>query len=450
MRHPDPPDNDQPLRPSVSERWRLAWLLLVVVYTMFALLFSVIQPLTAPPDEAAHMHYVRFLVEERRLPLWSPQGGGEAGYEAQHPPLAYALQAIPYALSASQPEAIRWHAVRWLMVALGWLLLFIIQRLGRRLFPKREGDQFVLVATVLLMPLTLLYLCHANPDGIALILGAAALLTAQHLYTDKEEHPALPWTAGLLAACAGLTKLSAAPLGLLLVLAQWFRPQQAAGNRLRRCAIILGVGCAGAGWWYVRNVLQHGTPFIHTPSTRGSGWELAEVAGPARTAAFTLFETYVSTWVQRGWLAYPLDAWLFGLVTLVLLAAIAGFVKSRKGRKQVPIDPCLCLERRPSRYMLFACVGLLFTVFAGQQGAFWLSDMEFNAGGRYLLVALPALAVLVVEGISRLPSQRAARGLLTLWVAVIVAMNLVSARRITGVLNPEYFPGWRMFEFPRR
>src|SRR5688572_10028237 len=104
---------------AANDRWRLAWALLGVVYLMLGFLYSVIQPPTALPDEAAHMQYVRFLAEERRFPLWSPSGASEAGYETQHPPLAYSLQAVPYAAASALPENMRWHVVRWFMVAFG-------------------------------------------------------------------------------------------------------------------------------------------------------------------------------------------------------------------------------------------------------------------------------------------------------------------------------------------
>lgn len=37
------------------------------------------------------MQYVQCLAEHHRLPFFEPKGGGQGGYEAQHPPLYYAL-----------------------------------------------------------------------------------------------------------------------------------------------------------------------------------------------------------------------------------------------------------------------------------------------------------------------------------------------------------------------
>src|SRR5690348_152548 len=93
-----------------SDRWKLASLLLVITYLMLGFIYCVIQPPTAPPDETANMQYVQFLLKEQRLPRWAEIGGGEGGYEAQHPPLSYLLEAIPYTAAAGSGESYRWLA----------------------------------------------------------------------------------------------------------------------------------------------------------------------------------------------------------------------------------------------------------------------------------------------------------------------------------------------------
>ena len=150
-----------------TDRWKIAWLLLAVFYLFFGFLYSVIQPPTALPDEGANMQYVQFLGTQGRLPVWQPSGQGAGGYETQHPPLAYTLQAVVWRAAGGLPDNLRWHVVRWFMVALGLCLLPITARLGRHLFPDSALTRFTLAATIQLLPLSLLYLCHANPDGSA-------------------------------------------------------------------------------------------------------------------------------------------------------------------------------------------------------------------------------------------------------------------------------------------
>lgn len=295
-----------------ADRWRLAWFLLGVFYLMFALLYSLIQPPSAPADEAANLQYVRFLVSEKRLPRWEPAGGGEGGYETQHAPLSYLIQGVPYALtwSVGLPENLRWLSVRLFMVGLGLSLFWVVLRLGRRLFGDADVlSTYALTATLTLMPLALQYLSHVNPDGIGFLLSAATLLTAVCLYADDD--------------------VRAAP--------------------------------------------------------------------------------------------HPL------------------FAAARRRQKAEPSSPTLRFAVRSS------AVAVVFAL-ACQQLAFWFVDAGWNAGGRYLLVTLPQIAVLLIAGVGHLPGKNVC---LMAWVALLVVMNVASAKNIIDVLVPNNYPGWRLFELPQ-
>lgn len=436
-----PPVASTPAAPTAaSGRWKLAWLLLAAAYLLFGLLYSVIQPPTALPDEGANMQYVRFLSDAHRLPRWEPSGAGPGGYEAQHPPLAYGLQALVWGAGGALPENIRWHVVRWSMVLLGLLLLPITARLGRRLFSRDPLARLTLAATVQVMPLSLLYLCHANPDGVGLIVSALGLGLAARVSMDADEPAWLPWAAGAVAGLAALTKLSVAPVGLVLLAAQWLRPGQAAPDRFRRCGALLAAWLLLGGWWYARDWALYGQPFIHTAGRLGTGLGLGARMGLGPTARFTLSETFLSAWAQRGWFPAPLEPAFDALLVLMPLLALAGFVRRRAPAASRPA------QGGPPRFILGICLGLLLFVFVSQQIAFWAVDVELNAGGRYLLAALPATAVLLVAGVSRL-GPRAAAGVFSAWL-LLLGMNVAAAYNIASVLTPHYFPGWHMFEFP--
>lgn len=419
-----------------SDRWKLAWLLLAVFYLVFGFLYSVIQPPTALPDERANMVYVQFLSAHHRLPILLPSGQGEAGYEMQHPPLAYGLQALVWGAFAGVPEIWRWYAVRWFMVCLGLCLLPLTARLGKQLFPDSPLARLTFAATIQLLPLTLLYFCHANPDGLGLLLSALSLLLAVQIYGDAAEPRRLPWIAGVAAALAALTKLSVLPAALVLAAAQLLRPNQTTQERFTHTAIILGVGLAGSAWWYGRNLILYHQAFIHLypAGDMGTGLDLAARVGYGSTAQMTLTNTFLSLWAQRGWFPPSLEPFLDGGVILMVLLALAGFLFAR----QAP---------GPSLFVRWVCFLWLLFVFLGQQIAFWTVDVELNAGGRYLLAALPAIAALLVMGVARFGS-RVTRVVFPLWILLILVMNIASAYNIATVLVPHYFPGWRMFEFP--
>ena len=422
-----------------TDRWELAWLLLGVFSLFFGFLYSVLQPPTALPDEGANMQYVQFLGTQGHLPVWEPSGQGAGGYETQHPALAYTLQALVWRGAGGLPDAIRWHVVRWFMVLLGLCLLPITARLGRRLFPDSPLTRFTLAATVQLMPLSLLYLCHANPDGIGLILSALGLLLAVQIYSDPGEPPRLPYFAGIVAALAALTKLSVLPVAAVLLAAQAARPNETAPARVRRAAVILGLTLLGGGWWYVRNRLLYGQFFIHTAGRLGTGLDLGARSGYAYAAKLTLTETFFSTWAQRGWFPDTLEPLLNAGIVLMVLLALAGFLLRRA--------PLPNAEVGPPPFILRLCLVWVLFVFLSQQIAFWTVDVELNAGGRYMLAVLPAIAVLLLSGVARF-GPRVSRAVFPAWLVLLLAMNVASAYNIVNVLVPHYFPGWKMFEFP--
>jgi hypothetical protein len=197
---------------------------------------------------------------------------------------------------------------------------------------------------------------------------------------------------------------------------------------------VLGATAIG-GWWYARNSFLYKTPFIHTIGRFGSGAELIARAGQSVWLVwFTVRETSLSLWAQRGWL-HPgfIEISLYTvMIALILLAAWQGTRRwFGRGVEAVSSDPAGWLAGL-----------LLLTLIVGHQLQVWFVDYEFNAGGRYLMNGLLAIQALVVSGLAR---TRGGNKWMILWVAVFLIMDVVSAHRISTVLNPEYAPGWQMF-----
>ncbi|HEY3329928.1 MAG TPA: hypothetical protein VGK19_07915 [Capsulimonadaceae bacterium] len=425
--------NDQ--KAPVNSRAQLAWIVLFAAYMLFAFLYSVINPLNALPDEGANMQYVQFLADNHALPIWTPSGDSPGGYETQHPPVAFSIGAIAFASTKSLALNMRWQFTRWAYVLCGIILFFIVRKLAALLFSDEPWLQLAFGASVMLMPLNLMSFAYANPDGIAALVTAAGILVGAQIYAQKADNYWLNAAGGLVAGLGLLTKLSAAPVILLVLLAQACRPNVDRVARLRGVGVSLIVWAAVCGWYYVRSYVLYHSVFLHTPGKLGTGWEFAASAGLYKTVMISLRETCLSVWAQRGWFPPAADWTFMILIGVMILAAIIGYAIRAKSESSGTGLPA-------------AKVALVYTflVFAAQQVAFWKVDIEFNAGGRYLLVALPAIAYLLVSGVVRLP--RSARvAVLSIWVLLLFAMNLTAANEIVSVLTPYYYPGWQMFEF---
>lgn len=432
--------------PAHVPRW--AWGALLGVYLLLAFTYSVIQPLGRCPDELAHVQYVQFLAEERRLPYWQAHGGGEAGYEAQHPPLYYALMAVVYRLSSPLEERWRWHVLRWATILLLGLPMFV---LCRRFFTgvlNRASDlAYAATSSVMLMPLVLLYTCHTNPDGLAMVWMTLTLYLSWRAAKRRIAAGApASWQEGLwlgaISGLAALTKLSAAPALVVALAGQFyggFRREQ-----WRSLAATLGAFLAVCGWYFARNAFLYGTPLIHTQGLMGTGLEAAFRAGFIDFAWLTWRNTYLSSWAQIGW--FPPGVWntlLYGVIVVMTFLGVVGLVR----QKCTPREEVLPGEPEPLRRALNLSGLSLALVFLGHQWAYWTMDVEFNAGGRYILVAMMGMVLLLLVGV-RFCLGHAARGVTWGWLIALLVMNQVSVWCIWAVLNPRYAPGWQIFHFP--
>jgi len=412
------------------------WIGLLVFVAGWGLVFSIIQPLGGPGDEDAHIQYVRFLADEGRLPAWQAAGGGEAGYESQHPPLYYAAAALVYTLAEPLPEHWRWYVLRWFSLGLGIALFFVVRGFALDFFRGRFAPAFAATAIFMLTPTTLLHVSYVNVDLGSVLCCSAVLWMSMRVArgtASRRDRVALAIVLGL----GLLTKLTA--LGMLpaVVLACVWDPDVTPGKereqRLMRLSLTLLGAAAIAGWWYARSSWLYGTPFVHTTGRYGPGLLLARVTGEGPgLLAVTLRETYLSTWAQRSWLPLWFVAPMYVPLTTLILLSIGGAVWSR-ARRAEPAD----FDPAP-----WICGAAILALAIAHQAEVWLADYEFNAGGRYLLNGMLGADALIVAGLGRLRWPR-------MWPAVLVGIlvlaDLVAAVRIVTVLNPRHYPGWRPF-----
>jgi hypothetical protein len=334
------------------------WWAILGFYLLMAAIFSIIQPIGRAPDEAAHMQYVGYLANHKSFPIWQADGGGEAGYEAQHPPLYYALMAVPYQLSSPLEERWSWHIVRWATILVGLALFFVCRRGFTDLFPNNQRAALVATATVLWMPLTILYTSHVNPDGLTALWVTLAFVIACRIARGDESNT---WKQsallGFVCGLALLTKLSSAPIVIVAVAAHLIagrtNKEQSGLKNIGVTLLALAVTC---GWWYLRNISLYGNAFIHTEGKLGTGLQNAARTSFGEMATLTWRETYLSTWLQRGWL--PDGFWsflLYGLVIAMSGIALFGLI-ARKAT----------LPASPSPAVRLLSAALVLLIFLGQ------------------------------------------------------------------------------------
>jgi 4-amino-4-deoxy-L-arabinose transferase-like glycosyltransferase len=451
----------------VSKRtmhWALA--LTVSLYLVLGVVYSLVNPVFESPDEALNYANIRYLVEERRLPVLEP---GEPT-KAHHPPLYYVLGALltswvpdenfaalvarenPFwayrsweygvdnkSLYLHDPElegfpyrdtALGVHLVRWLSLLMGAGTVLCVFETTREIFPQGRAVAVGAAALVAFNPMFLFISASVHDDALANLVAAGTLfLTARILVRGATAQRAA--TLGLLVGLAILTKLTCLLVVPTAALALLYRSLVERGRTGWRDIVRLGGVVALAallvgGWWFVRNILLYGEP---TSMGRQTGvWGVRENAPDVLAAVRELGFTYDSFWGVFGYGQIPMPRWTYGLVRLLGMIALGGLtlfcVRRRAGNTLRELPPAVILILMSAFLVALAVNFVRMTVSAAA---------DF---GRYLYVSLAVLAPLYTLGLSEWfgrTSSYATFGLATLLFALAVFA-------LVGVLWPAYAP----------
>jgi hypothetical protein len=211
------------------------------------------------PQATSYNEYFAWPIAKRletRQHLWAIpaefrwQPSDFLNYEAQHPPLAYLVLAIPERLLVRVPIPLRVAILRIIAAVAGSLLL--LAGAERLLIQLQVTDPYKAIALFCLFSSQMLWatIAHVGNDWLALPVVVWTLVALNLLDASPNARSA----AIAAAALAGglLTKayfLAFVPLLLGLCLCR---------RRWREAAIALLVLCTLAGPWYARNLVQYG------------------------------------------------------------------------------------------------------------------------------------------------------------------------------------------------
>jgi hypothetical protein len=206
------------------------------------------------PDHLAYIHYVS---EQGVLPLASD---GPAMY---HPPLFYVLAAALSTLLKSGSERL---AVAILPFACGLTQIAVAHLWARRLFPGDRAKVAVAIVAAGLTPLNLYMATYVSNEPLNAALAASTLLLTTALLLQ----PGLPLARlALLGGVLGLALLSKLTSLLLVPLVAgclaWksiLADRSSIAGALGRVVVPLGGAALLSGWFYLRNWLELGRPFI--------------------------------------------------------------------------------------------------------------------------------------------------------------------------------------------
>ena len=440
-----------------SEENRGLWLLMGAALVLGLLYNAVILP-GLGPDEPRHLRYVQLLWEERRFPFLLPGGGEYRGAHSLHPPLPYIAMLPLYAIARFFPEAAQYHALRLfsLLCALAALPLIYQTALfcARRPRPfANAADEASWKRSVALTAAAICVLAPIFGMASGVVNNDASSLLAVALFCwllcVRFRDEITPRRALILGACFGLGMLCKATValcdGAALVAFLLARYGWKSGAAWRNLAIILGVAMVIAAPWYARNFALYGrfspiesgysNPHLPAPSNGFLVMMMHDNFPPLLARAN--WRIFYSLWSQKDWFPLPLRTPIYCSLALACVLALLAPLAARRclGSETEDVEASQD-ERlaRASRLALYASLGLLWLVCAAMA---LFVHWGWAEGGRYLLAALPALALFLSLRLHLIVPARALQVLVWAWG---LALNAVAVYWLLSFLNPTFGP----------
>jgi hypothetical protein len=409
------------LEPQWKGTSRRVYAVLGIVLILFVLLASIIAiktPAWESADEPDHVENVEAIVDghwygmDTHCASLSTLTGRSCGNdEAQQAPLYYlgmaawqkvvALDPRPVpklqfsrTLIAGDSELFASHSssdhrfLLWLRfpnIALGVSTVFVVFLAIRRV--SRDPWTPVVAAAVLaFLPRFVFLSAFVSNDNLVNLLGAVLGYLALRFITSSNI-----WNMAWVGVSFGLlvaTKLSALPMGLVIVVIVFFVPTWK--RRLSLLAVAGGGAVLTCGWYLIQNTVRYGDPLATTESARWlqHNGGLGTFNHPYRvTDPLGLFFWHVpmrivnTFWYTSGWAQFHWTTPVNLTITAVVLVIVVGII----GQK-IPRIVILTLAALSVAALL--CVWVVSTQTATYQG-------------RYALVGGVGIAGLIAFGLQR-------------------------------------------------
>lgn len=406
-------------------------LTLLCVFAIFATTYAIVVPLFEGPDEDDHFRYVRYLADERTLPIQLFQaGGGEAGHQGWQPPLYYGLAALVIspidtgdyerrlqrnpaaALTGDiaccgrnnffhfdaetfpyQRTTLAVHLARGVTILFGLLCVYAIYALTLALFPAQRYLALATTAIATLNP-SFIYSSALVSNDIPLVAFCTlALLVMAKLLTRAWD---TDWKSfgllGVLLSLAMLVKTTTIGLiPLVLVLVAYLAYRERSIAALVRFAVYVFVPILVlTGWYFVRNQIIYGDPLAYRL--------IAASALPPRDAPLTFAElTQINLpWLWQTFWGGPTpgdfpQALLIPLLVAFILGLIGFALYMAREHHALGADRLV---------MLALMLGwLAFILFAQLQ---FIRTAGGTDQGRYLFPAISTIAMIYILGWSEI------------------------------------------------
>ena len=402
--------------------------LIAVGYLVLASLFAAYIPIWRAPDESAHFIYIRWMADHWALPIFQPDNPG-VEYEFHQPPLYYAIAALVHQGTETLLGHESPHAIRFLSVVIGLLLIYFTFHLGRELFPERKAIPYAAAGFVAFLPMNLAVCASISNDPLCLAIFAAVLFLLVKGLREEFTTKRLLIIGGLIGLGL-ITKnhcIILLPVAWLAVLLGCRRePGCDWLGGIASVLILTLVASAVGGWWLVRNQFLYGDPLAMEAlltQAHGKGEPTPQALMQAfgltlseYLVLFPLWWTFRSFWGVFGEMNVFLPPSVYVVMMVITLAAVIGLIQflAREWKR-------FSRWQHSAAWVLIFALALVFVSYARYN-----SDL-FQAQARYLFPALPIFGLAFALGVQQLlpGTQRAVVAiLLPVGMAIFSAVAL--------------------------
>jgi len=386
-------------------RWLMLFLwALLAVNNMFRLNFQF------GTDGWGHIEYIDYIVTRGSLPL-APEG-----WHMFQAPLNYILSAPLYALLIKWfdlPSVVKIMGI--IPVICGLLQIEIVYRTARHVFTQRNDLQIISILAGSLLPIHT-YTCQyvGNEPLAACLMSLVILLCVPLVMPDqKERRYGYFILIGFVWGLALLSKMTAFLLAPFLVFVIAFHTrlvQKSLKFSLSPIIIIFSVSIMISGWYYLRNYLKLGNPFIglfdplqmlswwQDPSYRTFSHVLSfgqSLFQPVYTGATSFWDMFYSTLWLDGMNSGGIDfmPWNENFMIAGALLAILPSMFILTGIISIWLN-----KKTAYKNAVILSVGTLILFLAAMIDMYMVCPIYSRTKASYTLGILPCYAILITAG----------------------------------------------------
>jgi hypothetical protein len=401
------------IKDSMLEPSRIRWLL-VGLWVALAINNIYRLPLNLGYDAVDHYEYISYVVNNHKIPLPSE------GWQMFQSPLYYIISAGFYSLLAgfTNNEDSLNMLMRIIPLLCGALQIEVAYRAVRSIFPDRNDLQILGTIVGGLLPMNIYISQYVGNEPLAGLFSAMTVMMSLRFL--QRDFPLMPkWYLSVLGLMLGLAMLAKAtpvllclPLALFLMQSMSHR-QMGKAQIAFKLLLVFGIAFAVCGWYYLRNWVELGQPFV-------GGWDLTrhgkwwQDPGYRTVQDFFRFGTSLQYPIYSGvigfWDSIYSTFWLDGFLSSIITSEgfppwnygfmIAGALLSVLPSAGIILGVLrtLLIERLVSKGKLFAaaCIGIYFFALLFM---YVKLPIYTTAKATYTIGIIPCYAVACVNGL---------------------------------------------------